>query len=356
MVNLDDAQQIKKYDSKDMVASIVYLKDQVKSAWEGSRNLEIPDDYKDVKNIVLAGMGGSALGPHIIRSVYDIPVPFQIVNEYTLPSFVNENSLVIISSYSGTTEEVVSALADAINKKAKIIGIASGGTLIDDLKKDSLPYYKFDTKFNPSQNPRLGLGLSIAGILGMLSNLGLVEVEDERIEKIVSTIDELNKTFGQEAKTADNPAKQAAEQMREKIFTIVAGPYLAGNAHTFANQINESAKVFGAYFILSELNHHLLEGISKPDFLKTSVKFFNFESDLYEEKIKIRMKLSNELLDKSGISHTSYKIKATEKDLAAFEALTFSSWASFYMAIGYEVDPSLIPNVDYFKQQLKKNT
>ena len=68
------------------------------------------------------------------------------------------------------------------------------------------------------------------------------------------------------------------------------------------------------------------------------------------------MKLSNELLDKSGIPHASYKVKSAEKDTGAFEALTFSSWASFYMAVGYGVDPSLIPNVDYFKEQLKKRS
>lgn len=354
MINLDDPRQIKKYDSKDMAGSIGYLKDQVQLAWNESKAIEIPENYKNIKNICLAGMGGSALGAHIIRSVYDISVPFQIVNDYTLPTFVNENTLVIASSYSGTTEEVLSALKDAKSKNAKIVGIASGGTLIEELKKDNLPFYQFDTKYNPSGNPRLGLGFSIAGILGMLSSLGLVEVSAERIKRIVSKIEEVNKKFSLETKTSQNPAKKAAKEMTGKIFTIVAGPYLAGNAHTFANQTNESAKVFGNYFILSELNHHLLEGISNPPSLKETVKVFNLESDLYSEKIKIRMKLSNDLLDKNGIARASYKIQSQEKDLAAFEVLAFSSWTSYYMAIAYGVDPSIIPNVENFKDQLKK--
>ncbi|MEX0621860.1 MAG: SIS domain-containing protein [Candidatus Woykebacteria bacterium] len=353
---LDDIGKIKKIDSKDMAGSIMFLKDQVKSAWEGSKTLQIPESYKSVQNIVVAGMGGSALGPHIVRSVYDIPVPFQIVNEYSLPSFVNENTLVIVSSYSGTTEETLSALQDAIRKKAKIVGIGSGGKLIADLNERGLPFYQFDTKYNPSGNPRLGLGFSIAGVLGILSNLNLVQVTNGQIEEVIYLINKLNSQFDVKTVTRDNVAKQKAEEMLGKIFIVVAGPFLAGNAHAFANQINESAKVFGGYFLLSELDHHLLEGITYPDSLKNVVKFFNFESDLYEERIKTRMQIGNELLDKYGLSHTDYKVKAAKKDLAAFEALTFSSWTSFYMGISNEADPSLIPNVDFFKDQLAKSS
>ncbi|MDP2720952.1 MAG: SIS domain-containing protein [bacterium] len=356
MTNLDDLGQIKKFDKKNMAGSIFFLKDQVKSAWQASKNLEIPSSYKGVKNIVLAGMGGSALGPHIIRSAYDINVPFQIVHEYGLPSFVNEESLVIVSSYSGNTEETIAALQDGIKKKAKIIGISSGGVLIEELEKNGLPYYQIDTKYNPSQNPRMGLGFSIAGILGMLVKLGFVEVANERIDRVIKTIDESNNIFGLDSKIPDNEAKNTALELMEKIFIVLAGPFLAGNAHAFANQINESAKAFGAYFLLPEMNHHLLEGIYYPASLRNAIKFFTFDSDLYEEKIKIRMDLSKELLNKNKIRLFSYKIKALEKDLAAFEALTFSSWASFYMAIAYEENPGLIPNVDYFKEQLAKRS
>ena len=356
MVDLDDLNLIKKFDTKNMVGSILFLKDQVKSAWQASKNLEIPSSYKSVKNICLAGMGGSALGPHIIRSVYDTGVPFQIAHEYSLPSFVNEESLVIVSSYSGNTEETIAALGDAVKKKAKIIGIASGGVLIEELRRNSLPYYQIDTKYNPSQNPRMGLGFSIAGILGMLAKLGFVEGSDERIDRIIKTINESNNIFGTDSKTIDNEAKNTALELMEKIVIILAGPFLAGNAHTFTNQINESAKALGTYFLLPEMNHHLLEGTSYPVSLRNSVKFFTFDSDLYEEKIKIRMELSKELLSKKNIRSFSYKIKAREKDLAAFEALTFSLWVSFYMAIAYEENPGLIPNVDYFKEQLAKRS
>ena len=354
MSDLDDRESIKKLDSGSMASSLGALADQLRAAWGESKKVQIPLDYGSVQNIVVSGMGGSALGPHFIRSVFDISLPVQIVNGYTLPSFVNEKTLVVVSSYSGTTEETLSSYEDARKKGAKIIGIASGGILIEKLKKDGLPFYQFDTKHNPSGQPRMGLGYSIGGILGLLTRLGFVEFSDEQMAGVLDHLGKAGKSFGLEAVQNENQAKKTALALVGKIPVICTGPFLAGNAHIFANQINENAKTFAAYFLLSEMNHHLLEGITNPDRLREKIKFVFLETDLYPEKIKARIKITKEVLSKAGIGSISYKLKAEDKVEAAFEALTFSSWASFYLAAAYEINPSPIPNVDYFKEQLKK--
>src|SRR4030042_4544098 len=105
MDNLDDINEIDKLDSGNMIGSLESLGDQLKVSWSEAKKVEIPREYKEVRNIVVSGMGGSALGAHFVRSVFDVSLPLQIVNGYELPSFVGENSLVIVSSYSGETEE-----------------------------------------------------------------------------------------------------------------------------------------------------------------------------------------------------------------------------------------------------------
>ena len=356
MSGLDDTETIKKLDSGNMISSLEVLVSQLKAAWGESKKVQTPSEYKDVQNIVVSGMGGSTLGPHFIRAVFDISLPVQIVNDYVLPSFVNKKTLVVVSSYSGTTEETVSSYEDARKKEAKIIGIASGGTLIEKLKKDGLPFYQFDTKHNPSGQPRMGLGYSIGGILGLLTRLGFVEFSDEQMAGVLDYLGKVGKSFGLEAAQNENQAKKTASALVGKIPIICTGPFLAGNAHTFANQINENAKTFAAYFLLSEMNHHLLEGITKPANLKEKIKFVFLETNLYPEKIKVRIKITKEVLSKAGIGFVSYKLRAEDKVKTAFEALTLSSWVSFYLAVAYEIDPSPIPNVDYFKEQLKKLT
>lgn len=354
MINLDNSDEIKKLDSQNMIGSIQALGEQLRVAWGESRAIQIPPTYKNVQNIVVAGMGGSALGAHFVRSVFDLPLPFQIVNDYKLPSFVNEKSLVIVCSYSGTTEETISALEDAVRKKAKVVGISTGHALIEKLKEKVLPYYQFDPKFNPTNQPRAGLGYLIGGILGFFANLEFIKLGDLEMGEVSAHLEKLQVNFAPTAKTERNEAKKTATALLGKIPIVIASAFLAGNAHVFANQVNESAKTFAAYFVISEMNHHLLEGIRFPRELGSILKFVFLETDLYSQKIKTRSGLTKQVLSKAGIESISYGVESNDKVQAAFEALVFSSWTSFYLAAANEIDPTPIPNVDFFKQELAK--
>ena len=120
---LDDKLKILQLDSKNMLGSIRLLGKQVEEVLAQAKKVKIPASYKKASNIVVLGMGGSALGAHLIKSVFleSLKIPVEIVNGYQAPGFVNEKSLVIASSYSGSTEEIISAADDAKKKQAKII-------------------------------------------------------------------------------------------------------------------------------------------------------------------------------------------------------------------------------------------
>jgi len=354
MADLDNLEEIKWLDSNNMIGSLQALGDQLKAAWSESRLVQIPPEYKEVQNIVVVGMGGDTLGPHLIRSVFDVSLPLQILSDYLPPPFVDESTLVIVSSYSGTTEEILSVLEESLERGAKIIGIGSGSKLIKNLKREGLPYYHFDTKYNPCGQPRAGLGYLIGGVLGFLSQLGFVNFSDQNMEKVLVAIGEANKRFGLDCKLEQNQAKKTASDLLGKIPIVVAAQFLAGNAHIFANQINENAKTFSAYFLLPDINHHLLEGIRFPANLGERIKFVFLETNQYSKKIKARVEITKEVLSKVGVESISYSVKSVDRSEAAFEVLALSSWASFYLAIANEIDPTPIPNVEFFKQQLAK--
>lgn len=164
---LDSREEIQKIDESNVLGSIDSLAQQCEHAWEDASKVKIPDSYRNHNAVVFSGMGGSGLAGRIIETIYatQLKVPLIRVTDYHLPKFVNENTLVFCSSYSGTTEETISTTQEAIEKKAKWLAIASGGQLVEISKEQQVPYYQIQTTFNPSNQPRMAIGYSLIGHL-----------------------------------------------------------------------------------------------------------------------------------------------------------------------------------------------
>ncbi len=356
MSKLDNIAEINKLDKKQVAASIEKLPDQIEQAWREASKIEFPENYKSVKNVVIDGMGGSALGPELITYVFKdrLKVPVVVINSYDLPKFVDEETLVVISSYSGTTEEPLYAGDQALSAGYKIAGITVGGKLGEFLEKNNLPGYIFKEENNPSQQPRLGLGYSVGGILGMFESLGLLDIENQEMERVLFCTRELNSKLLPKNPTSGNFAKELATKLQGNSIAVMAGEFLSANAHIFANQFNETAKTYATYFLQSELNHHLLEGLSKPGNLRENLKIILLESDLYSDKIKKRTKITRDIIEKQKVETITVKLEGDTPLVQAFEAIVVSSWTTFYLGILNGFDPSDIPWVDYFKKQLAK--
>lgn len=356
MINLDDVEQLKKLDSANVISSVENLGQQIRQAWTEAAQVQIPDDYKQAKNILVAGMGGSTLGADVLRNLFkdNLSVPIIVNNHYQLPSFINSDSLVILSSYSGTTEEVLAAANEAKSRSAKIVGIAEGNALGEFLKTNGYPSYIFEPKYNPSKQPRLGVGYTFSGTLALLVQVGFIKISEGEVIKAVEELEQFASPLKPEIGEGENKAKALAKQLFNHLVFITAAEHLSGNAHIFANQTNESAKNFASYFVIPELNHHLLEGMTNPESLKQEVKFVFLESLLYSAKIQKRLAITKDVLDKQQIKHVSINFDSNSKLTQTFEALVMSSWTTFYLGVLNGADPAKIPWVDYFKEQLAK--
>lgn len=353
---LDNKEKICQLDSKNMLGSIELLGAQVEEVLAQAKKVKIPSSYKKINNLVVFGMGGSALGAHLIKSAFfkNLNIPVEIVNGYEAPGFVNEKSLVIASSYSGSTEEVVSAAVDAKKKKAKVLVICSGGKLADWAKNNKLPALVFTTNNNPCGSPRMGLGYSIFGQIALLANTGLIKLSSSEVKNSLQTIAKYNALFGVGNLEAKNPAKQLANSLFGKSVWYAASQHLSGNAHIAANQMNENAKRFAGYFVMPELNHHLMEGMIYPENNKNNIKMVLIESALYDKRVQKRYEITKQILDKNGVGHSSYACQEKSGLLQACEVLVLGSYISFYSAMLQGIDPTAIPFVDFFKAQLKK--
>lgn len=333
-------------DTNLALESVKLLPDQFLQAWEESRIIDFPQEYKQAESVVICGMGASGIPGHILASGFDFSAPTVLANSYRIPEWVNKKTLVILSSYSGNTEETLSCLNSAKEKKALITGITTGGKLAELLGQGNYPFYKYLPNNNPSGQPRMGIGYGILGQLGIFTKLGLIQVDSiwgenvrisiERVRRDIETIQEIAK-------------EELAPRMRNRVPIVIAGEHLVGNARLFANQLNETAKYFSAYFGLPEANHHLLEGLKNPE---VSIYAVFLNSNCYSKEVKRRLELTNDIVLENGHGVFVYTPNGDRLD-EVLEYTLLSSFTSLALADLSGENPLAIPWVDYFKERLQ---
>lgn len=333
-------------DKSNMLGAIDNLYLQLEQTWNDVKQLQVDPRYSKAENIVVVGMGGSALGPHVVKSLYfeSLKIPLEIINGYNLPGYANENTLVVLSSNSGTTEEVLNASLEAKTKNCMIMGMCTGGKLAEFLKENNCPSYIFDQKHNPSGQPRMSTGYMILGMMGLFFKAGLIGINEN---EIIDSINLLKNNIN-----IKNLAQEYANKLSNKVVVIVGSTFLSGTVHTVNNQLNENAKNFSSYFLIPELNHHLMEGLGFPKSNQENLIYLFINSNLFIERIKKRYSLTKEVVEKNGIKTLEYNPIGKTKLEQSFEVLLFGSYLSFYIAIQNGLDPSPIPWADFFKERL----
>ena len=356
MINLDSQDEIKKIDKGGILSSIERLPYQISQAWEEVNKLNIPQECLLSKNVVISGMGGSALGGRIIDSLIPdrVRTPIEVFTEFHLPNYVNKETLVVLSSYSGNTQETLSAGHEAIKRGATIFCVTTGGKLKEFANENSLPSYIFEPKENPSNQPRMGLGYSIASILAILTKCEFITIGSDEIRGVIELLNNFLKEYGVTCSQNSNLAKLTAKKLLKRIPILIASEHLVGSVHSFKNQLNENSKTFSALFDIPEANHHLMEGLRNPAQAKEFLHLLFFESALYSSDVKIRYPITREVVEKNEIETSVYTLRSDKKLLQIFETLIFGSYVSFYLAMLYAVDPAPIPWVDYFKEKIAR--
>lgn len=359
MTNLDDINVYKKFDHDSVAESIGMLSDQIEQTWVDSKVISIPSAFKKgINKVVVSGMGGSNLGFRIINSVFKdfLKVPIIIEPGYEVPNFVDKNTLYILSSYSGNTEETLSTYEEAKKRKARIVGITAKGLnnkLADLMEEKKIPGFIFEPENNPSLQPRLALGYAVFGAIKLLDKAGLLKVKSETAREVVAGIKGRNPFLNVNVKTRRNIAKKMAYKFKDKTIVIVASEFLEGNVHALRNQFNENSKNLAFYLISPDMNHYALEGLENPGGLNNNIKFLFVDSNLYSPRAQKRNALVKQLIKQKGIEYEEIKLRSRIKLAQSFELLQFGTWLTYYLALLNEADPASIPWVNWFKDRLK---
>lgn len=343
-------------EEKKVYEGIKLLPEQIRDAWESVSKINLPKSFDNLENATLLGMGGSALGGRMVKALFEksLRAPFEICTQIYSPNYVSSKTLVIASSYSGNTEETITATLDAVKKGGQIFVLATGGKLADTKNEHNLEGLIFNPKYNPSNQPRLATGYSLGSILALLAKLNFISITESELDEALKEMTRFSLGLS-DYEDHQNIAVSFAKNIKNSAPILVASEHLLGGAHTFKNQLNETAKTFSVLFDLPELNHHLMEGLKHPAQIKEFIKFIFFESDLYSQRIAIRYPITKEVVEKNNVSALSYKLRGTTKLAQQFELLIFSSYVQFYLGRLYQEDPTQIPWVDYFKESYQNN-
>lgn len=354
---LDNRTAISKLDPDGALASAESLADQINQVWQERQQIKFAENaIKSIANIVVAGMGGSALGADVVLHLFkdQLTLPMLINRDYQLPNFVDQSTLVILSSYSGNTEEILACAKLAKEKKAKIAVISAGGKLAEIAKDNNYPSFFITAKHNPSGQPRMAIGYSIMALITILSAAQLLNFQEKQLLEIIDVVNQVTEKAKVEINQANNQAKLLAYLSLERRPILVGAEFLEGALHTACNQFNENAKIYADYKIIPEINHHLLEGLTFPKSNPLNHFFIFFQSKLYHPRNQKRIKLTQKLLEKKGIDSIVVNLDSDNKITQVFELITLTTFANLYLAYLEKINPCPIPSVDWFKDQLKK--
>ncbi|MGA3292015.1 MAG: SIS domain-containing protein [Candidatus Microgenomates bacterium] len=317
--------------------------DQLREAWSQAASFELPKITS--KKIIISGMGGSSLAGRIISSLYEREgdIEISVFNDYGMPSYIDSSWTLIANSYSGSTEETLSAINVAKEKGIKIYGVSTGGKIGEMIKSGEIYGVVLIPTTNPSNYPKSALGVSLGGLLGLMSKLGVINLSAEKFEKSVNELIEIRKNWD---------VKSEASKMSQKIPALIAARPLLGSLHAGRNVINEIGRTFATFFDLPELDHHLVEATMFPRNLYKDIYYLFFISDLYPERIKTRIKISEDLFTEQKLNFGEMKLSGSNFLTQALEIPHFCAWLAFRLSELNGLDPGPEPWIIKLKESL----
>jgi len=418
MIDLDNLEIYQRYDPSGMLVHLHGLPQQCRQAWEKASKFALTTDFKDVNKMVICGMGGSAIGGDLLRSLTsELNKPLVFVHRgYDLPAFVDSKTLVIASSYSGNTEETLSAFKQALTTKCKKLAITTGGKLKNLAQENGVPVFTIDYVSQPraalgysfiplvallaklgfledkSADPTLSLRVlrflpfrgspSLAVILSVAKNLIQLRVDSATeesplhfvqsfgspgqaprsnltaralpalIEGMAQTLEGLLDKLAENIPTPLNPAKQLAIKLFGKLIVIYSAGILSPVAQRWKGQFNENSKAWAFYETFPELNHNTVVGYEFPKEMADKLYVILLRCPSLHPRIPARYQITCEILQKAGVKHEIFDSQG-ENELTQMMSLLFlGDWTSYYLAMLNQTDPMPVKMIDYLKKRL----
>lgn len=348
-MTLDD---IKRIDPKGMYRWVADFHAQAEEAVRIGTKAPLRLNIRGIRNIVLTGLGGSAIGGDILRSYLadDLKIPFVVNRHYVLPRFVDKHTLVVVSSYSGNTEETISAHKDAIRRKARVLCISTGGETARLAQKHRQAWVKIPGGLSP----RAALGYSFFPLLVVFGRLGLIKPRTKDIKETIALLKERSALYAR-PDAPDNAPLQLAQRLVGK-FPVVYSAVEHFDAINFRwrGQIAENAKQLSSGHVLPEMNHNELVGWKVLKALMKDMHVVFLKDGETHKRIVMREEITKLIVATYAGAVTDVRSEGKSLLARMFSLIHFGDWMSLYLAILNNEDPEPVEVIDYLKNELAK--
>jgi len=349
---LDNARELSALDSMGMFQAAWNLPEQCEKAWSLVGEASLPE-VADWRQILVTGLGGSAIGGDLLRvfAADKLHLPVLVNRDYTLPWFVNKYTFVFAVSYSGNTEETLSAYDAARERGASVVAITAGGKLGEKAAADGQTVIRVPGGIAP----RAATGYLFIPMVAVLERLGFFSGMQAEVEGLSAHLQELRDRYGPQTATRENLAKQLALNLQGRLPVIWgASGTTEVVAQRWKGQFNENAKAPAYWNVFPELNHNEVVGFEQPEDLLGRIWIIILKDDADHPRVRLRMKITREMVSKAAGLTEVFASGPTE--LARLYSLIYlGDYASMYVAALAGIDPGPVRVIDYLKNELAKH-
>jgi glucose/mannose-6-phosphate isomerase len=304
-------------------------------------------DFDRIDNVLVGGMGGSALASLLFTSWPGLSVPFEVVRAYDIPAYANGSTLFIASSYSGNTEETLSALAQAEKSDCQIVVIASGGKLGDVALSKGYPFYRIPSGYQP----RMATLYNYSALVQLFEGTDLAQSTIQELKDTARWLREQAELYLPEVPTARNPAKQLALELAGSSVVIYAGTKLSPAAYKWKISMNENAKTVAWWNQLPEYNHNEFLGwTSHP--IQKPYKVIELRSNLEHQQVVKRFEVSDRLLSGKRPAPEIVEVAGETHLQQLLWTVQYGDFVSLYLALLNGLNPTPVDIIERLKQQL----
>ncbi len=351
--NLDDLVVLESLDPEGMLGHVAALPRQVSDAWALTRNLDLPVSHFCADKALVAGMGGSAIGGDLAVAVASgkSPIPIAVLRNYELPSYVDRQTLVIASSYSGNTEEVLSMAREAHGRGCPLVAITTGGELARLAGEWGVPAITFDYR----SQPRAALGYMFVSLLGVLRAIGVVGSLESEIEEAVGLLESAGAELAPETPLAQNRAKQLATELHGRLPVVVGAGLLAPAARRWKTQFNENSKTWAYWEPLPEMNHNAMSGIHFPAWLAEQVTVLFLDAADMHPRNRLRLDLARQVFEGQDVRCHQVPVGGQGRLAQLLAAIQLGDYVSCYLAFLNGTDPTAIDDIVGLKQRMSQH-